>query len=76
MMNNETENNDDRNIIAKKKAFYAEFQRKHQELSLKENRPLQFTVFYLDKLKELSFIDEELIDLSALIELAVELGWR
>mgnify|MGYP000480475307 CR=1 FL=1 len=64
----------DKHIIEKKKELMDEFGRKHEERLAKEKKPLWFTNFYLDKLKKLCPSDDEIIELAALIELAMDLG--
>lgn len=61
-------------ILAKKKELFAEFQKGHEKRLKEEGKPLWFTSFYLQKLKELCFSEEKLIELAALIELSMEIG--
>jgi len=61
-------------ILKKKKELFAEFKIEHEKRLKEEGKPLWFTSFYLNKLKALCFSEEELIELAALIELAMEIG--
>jgi len=61
-------------ILKKKKELFAEFKKGHEKRLNEEGKPLWFTSFYLQKLKELCFSEEEVIELGALIELAMEVG--
>ena len=64
----------DKLIIQKKKELFAGFRKGHEKRLEEEGKPLWFTSFYLKKLKELCFSEEELIELAALIELGMEMG--
>lgn len=54
--------------------LFEEFKKLHEKRLKEEGKPLWFTSFYLNKLRELCFSDEELIVLAALIELSMQIG--